>query len=494
MDSNGNSPTEQHSPPDEPQAPRAYHSKRPHRKSRTGCRTCKTRKVKCDEGRPSCRNCTLRQTTCVYVTTRPAANSRSPAANSHSSPEPTTASRTSRKKSSSTQNGSPSSRDYSNGTPTATEEDPTSPPPIAASVEPHDTQFFNTGFDGEDMKLMWWYSTYGYLSFSTGPLGQPASVNRVLQIDIPQLAFQPQNRFLMDMVLSLSACHMATMQQDMSIQRAAAYRGRAFNSYKRAVMEMKPETRPAILAASLFLTAVETQAFREPNTPPLYIINWISIWRGIGDVFFRPVLNLAAASDFIPEELSQLIASIPKGHPEYPIKEYHELTLKFLGALHAELLNGLAPITQILITTWSTYLPQPTVNAMRQRQPYSLIILAHYLPFLRLVDSWWLEGITSHEIPGIIQTLGPDWANHPALDVPILSLQVTDKLQLAKLLLRDGTYDFPPLPTVVQRGGEVVGFSSLMSLKTLPQRPKTPSLGPGLLDPQAYPSGPQVGQ
>src|SRR4051812_8100193 len=52
-----------------PESEKPYHTKRPHRKSRAGCRNCKTRKVKCDEARPSCRACTLRKEHCSYPTT-----------------------------------------------------------------------------------------------------------------------------------------------------------------------------------------------------------------------------------------------------------------------------------------------------------------------------------------------------------------------------------------------------------------------------------------
>ncbi|KAH8802610.1 hypothetical protein F5884DRAFT_802432 [Xylogone sp. PMI_703] len=38
--------------------------RRPHMKSRHGCAACKKRKVKCDEGRPSCQNCVKRRETC----------------------------------------------------------------------------------------------------------------------------------------------------------------------------------------------------------------------------------------------------------------------------------------------------------------------------------------------------------------------------------------------------------------------------------------------
>ncbi|KAH8819487.1 hypothetical protein F5884DRAFT_760673 [Xylogone sp. PMI_703] len=42
-------------------------SRRPHRKTRTGCKTCKRRKVKCDEQRPQCSNCIKHSVQCDYL-------------------------------------------------------------------------------------------------------------------------------------------------------------------------------------------------------------------------------------------------------------------------------------------------------------------------------------------------------------------------------------------------------------------------------------------
>ncbi|KAK9387811.1 hypothetical protein V1515DRAFT_600346 [Lipomyces mesembrius] len=42
--------------------------RRPHRKSRTGCRTCKKRRVKCDEVHPRCANCSHLGLTCSFQT------------------------------------------------------------------------------------------------------------------------------------------------------------------------------------------------------------------------------------------------------------------------------------------------------------------------------------------------------------------------------------------------------------------------------------------
>jgi hypothetical protein len=41
-------------------------SRRSHTKSRRGCFTCKSRKIKCDEGIPACSHCRYRGTTCTY--------------------------------------------------------------------------------------------------------------------------------------------------------------------------------------------------------------------------------------------------------------------------------------------------------------------------------------------------------------------------------------------------------------------------------------------
>ncbi|KAK7912276.1 hypothetical protein PG985_014757 [Apiospora marii] len=43
-------------------------NRRHHSKTRTGCRTCKTRKVKCDEKRPSCGNCIKHNVVCEFLT------------------------------------------------------------------------------------------------------------------------------------------------------------------------------------------------------------------------------------------------------------------------------------------------------------------------------------------------------------------------------------------------------------------------------------------
>ncbi|KAH6869071.1 hypothetical protein B0T10DRAFT_501925 [Thelonectria olida] len=49
--------------------------RRTHRKSRNGCVTCKQRRVKCDEGRPTCQKCSFGNRPCSYRNQKPNARS-----------------------------------------------------------------------------------------------------------------------------------------------------------------------------------------------------------------------------------------------------------------------------------------------------------------------------------------------------------------------------------------------------------------------------------
>ncbi|KXJ94377.1 hypothetical protein Micbo1qcDRAFT_220949 [Microdochium bolleyi] len=54
---------------DTPAAAPAKASRRTHAKTRTGCKTCKSRKIKCGEERPQCRNCIRHNVSCDYLQT-----------------------------------------------------------------------------------------------------------------------------------------------------------------------------------------------------------------------------------------------------------------------------------------------------------------------------------------------------------------------------------------------------------------------------------------
>ncbi|ORX96640.1 hypothetical protein BCR34DRAFT_677306 [Clohesyomyces aquaticus] len=52
-----------------------HRARRCHQKSRTGCRECKRRRIKCDEEKPSCTRCVLSLKSCVYTHAAPSVDS-----------------------------------------------------------------------------------------------------------------------------------------------------------------------------------------------------------------------------------------------------------------------------------------------------------------------------------------------------------------------------------------------------------------------------------
>jgi len=397
---------------------RPYHSKRPHRKSRRGCTNCKRRKVKCDEARPQCKACTLRKEACGYP------SRTSDALALVASPPPSRSSVAS---------------SVSDGD--------------AAALIVDEPLYTPSGTDATDMKLLWFFTTKGYDAFSV-EAGRQSAIDSILQVRIPQLAFA--NPFLMDCILGLASLQMQYLEQDVSNARAIAYRARAFAGYRKAIEEARPESFPALLACSLLLCALASQMFREPDTKPLYIIDWMVVWRGIGLIvsiikpkalfesgmailFARPPIDLDQSARFIPNNLLFMVTSIKEGDPDFNDIDTYYNTLKYLGSLYVELDFGFGPILDLRVVTWFTFLPMDFVELARQKRPRALAIIAHYLTFIRLCGKvWWLDGIAEKEIWNIYSFVGEEWESF--LRVPILATTISDKTELGRLILGDSSW------------------------------------------------------
>ncbi|KAM6506350.1 hypothetical protein FSOLCH5_013337 [Fusarium solani] len=375
-----------------PVGEKPYHSKRPHKKSRTGCRNCKARKVKCDEGQPVCRSCKLRNVECIY----PALGCQQTLALNDSFPFLTQ--------------------------------------PL----------WHPSNIDVEGMKLLWFYTTFTSSSFSVAGPGNP--VDNILNVRMVQVAFETP--FLMDSLFALSNLHMQNLDQNCDPSHALAYRARFLEGYRRAVEAAAPETYVAIMASSIYLTVLSSQAFREKNSPELYILDWMVIWRGISLIidqmgvenifdtgmyalFERPAIDLEASTASIPNHLLFMVSSIKPYDPDYPdVATYHD-TLKYLGSLYMYLREGFSPVMNLRIISWFTFLPRRFIDLARQRRPRALVIIAYYAAFLKLIKSiWWLKGVGERSLDDLCNYLGPEWEH--LLLVPQEARDIDDELDLAR--------------------------------------------------------------
>ncbi len=136
-----------------------------------------------------------------------------------------------------------------------------------------------------------------------------------------------------------------------------------------------------------------------------------------------------------------MITSIREGDVDFPDVEVYYDALKYLGSLYQELGKGFSATMSLRIVTWFTFLPQPFVELARRKRPRSLVVIAHYLCFIKLVQDrlWWLAGIADKEIRDILDFLGEDW--YPLLRVPQIALHTADKAMLAKLVLDNHSWE-----------------------------------------------------
>jgi hypothetical protein len=307
--------------------------------------------------------------------------------------------------------------------------------------------------------LLWFYTTSSY-NLPIGPQsGERADrLDNVLKIKLPQLAFE--NPFLMDCVLATAALQLRLLDQDVSTSRALQYRARGIEGYRRAILEHNEQTTPALALCSILIGNISTDMFRDKEVHEICIVDWMMIWRGINAVFsivtseklqqlglvepfMRPDIDLIQSGSCVPDYLTHMVFSIGPDDAEYGDANTYYVTLQYLGSLFAELSRGIGSLLVLRTLTWLTVIPKSFVEVCRTFRPRALVILAHYLIFLKLLGGrWWAaQGIGQREITSILLNLGGTW--HEQLFLPRQALSVNSELGLARLLLDDPEWEIP---------------------------------------------------
>ncbi|KAF7859750.1 hypothetical protein EAF04_008829 [Stromatinia cepivora] len=401
-----------------------FTTKRPHKKSRAGCQTCKTKKIKCDEAKPKCSFCDIRKLSCQYTQQATKGTETSSSTN----PKQNT-SLEKRGTSDEPVQSVEVSWDFRN-----------SPfPPIAAA----------TGvLSMMDVRMMHHYSTF------TGPivaLGPEAC--HVMQVAVPSLAFE--NGFLMNGMLGLASLHNQYLlpQNEEHKRQTALYRAKAIRDYRAAVMTVTKDSRnyEAVLVMALLLVVLAS-GDRSDNDE-LTVVNWMGLYSGlrlivsmktpdggtntttsVGPLFVRNRDDLLA-TPMVPTALLDMLYMDPSDQ-DFGDSEVYCQTLDALGNLYASLRQDeLSEPLFIRIISWPSFTPQAFTDLVKNKRPRALVICAYYMSFIKLVSGlWWLEGLADRDLFAIVNMLGQDW-NH-VLDVPLEILHTKEKQKIVEILLR----------------------------------------------------------
>ncbi|KAL2133923.1 hypothetical protein VTI74DRAFT_1397 [Chaetomium olivicolor] len=426
--------------------------RRSHKKSRTGCRRCKTRKIKCDEVHPRCGNCVKHGVPCDFEHPEVLAELHAAAAESPSTPATTVNFR------------SPIGAASGHSVPCAPAQLCRAPStPAVSQTTPLGNRLL-------ELRLMHQYTAMTCKTFTfTAPVTED-----IWKITVPNLAFSG-SQHLADAILAVAALHLRSMMpNDKELVRAShAYMAASLAEYSAALTKGINHTN----AESLFLTSaliafqstatrvfmkdevmvgagndIDADANKQRSQPTgCYAIpfSWFHSFQGVKAItaaswqYLRvspvvtQVINSQAALqlDFstgpetffghllegLDEELAAMAGtdpSPPRSTTEYPKPSSHP------GA-PPELIASTRQAYQhaVAVLNWAHKIPHKGaplafpatvsrryIELLEERRPRALAILACFFALLKSMDSvWWLQGMARREVLGVVSLFNSDF-------------------------------------------------------------------------------------
>ncbi|KAF4585342.1 C6 zinc finger protein [Ophiocordyceps camponoti-floridani] len=371
--------------------------RRSHRKSRAGCRRCKSRKIKCDEVHPRCGNCVKHGVLCDFennsVPPRKPVVAPSPVPSPGLSPEPVS---------------------------------------IDRLLELRLLHHFTV-------------STANTLFF------RPSSPDHVWQRAVPLLAFQQGWPYLMDAILSVAALHLRTLSPDDNVLARASitYSSTCLTAYCSAVERGITAANAEALFLTATLIAFRSAASRlflkddsDPDAAPdntRYVLPmaWFHAFQS-----FKSIISTSWHWIQDSQVVKAVIDSQPTWKQDSTPLEDDSFFAHLLDGLDQELAEE--PPQQVSATTqgyfyavgvldWahkSAYAPAALafpagvsgrfVELIEEKRPRALVILACFYALLKRVQGvWWLNDVARREVAGITGLFDPASAWRRHLEWPI---------------------------------------------------------------------------
>jgi len=353
---------------------------RAHRKTRTGCAQCKRRRVKCDEAKPCCTNCSRSKVICSLEFLTPLI---------------------------------PQSKERF------------SPPQSDFALRP-------CSLDTISMELLHHY-------LQTGCLGLRTARNMHLwDVTIPQMSLA--HEFLLQGLLAVSALHLSTLQPHRKkelTRRAAISEHLALPKFRDHVSQTKPQNIHAVFAFAGFVVPCILARFGAGDAPlgrlpgvedehphwfhaligvmDLLRQNWAELEKGpFGSVMDSriDVDHKWSPHDAQFGEVDQILQPTALSSPKEKIDlATCQLTMNALRDYAAvPYCPGGSMNKMTAVFLWPGWLPKPFLPLLYQQKPEALIILAHYCMLLKNVDScWYMKGVGTSMLEQISSVLSEEW-------------------------------------------------------------------------------------
>ncbi|PVH86717.1 hypothetical protein DL98DRAFT_510753 [Cadophora sp. DSE1049] len=376
--------------------------RRAHRKSRNGCRSCKQRKVKCDEAQPSCSFCTKHCIDCQYpIITSGSLATQHTAESNVSVPRSASAI--------------------------------LSTPVIPASYPA------GHNWSTRDLELLHFYTTSTCFTISNLPHSQ-----QLWQQAIPQLAFS--HPILLRSLLAVSALHLIRSSPDREYEfrlEASEHYGFAVQEFRAAISQVTEGNCHAAFGCAVFIFIYAWASSHgrckvflssEPHTDDDgSAVEWVRVLRGatkstvgisydtmvggpLGKLFFLWDADALSVADSCAEDIAKLdaLATLWIPRPEtLSVDETKALdeTLSLLRETYVAMATmGDRIDTASACLSWPIRASDLYLDLVAKQSPQALVLLAHYSLLLNMCgDLWWLHGMSRKLLQEVHKALPEKW-------------------------------------------------------------------------------------
>ncbi|PSN58923.1 hypothetical protein BS50DRAFT_538129 [Corynespora cassiicola Philippines] len=394
--------------------------RKPHRKSRNGCRECKRRRIKCDEEKPGCGHCVRHNVHCIYPAMP--ASTRTPS--SLSASEHTL---------------SPAGK---GATPQAIS------PHITPCIYLRENSAVPSGayFKLKDMALLHHWSLSTSLSMIKSP-----PLNHFWQKVFPEIAFH--HAYVMHSILSIAALHvtyLCTSNRHEHICYASHHNTLALRSFREGINSLGPDNSDALFASAtlaFFYAFVRLGRLYEGDgeddgpasrTSRILGAEWIPLVRGMEAVLhpvydyvrtgpLRSLLGLGNFFEIDPDaqpgpddeallQLQEVWASDEKS-------QVYDDTLHLMRRTSAWMVQFRTASDDQLSEwgynrewsgpfAWLFLASERYFVLLQQRQPPALVLFAYFGALIqRLNGYWWADGCGKSIVSAVAECLGPYWSS-----------------------------------------------------------------------------------
>ncbi|KAK7215878.1 hypothetical protein V2G26_003881 [Clonostachys chloroleuca] len=421
----------------------AARTRRPHKKSRNGCQQCKRRRIKCDESKPICGTCSHLSQRCNYDSCGSQLETRDLEVRKRGRPRKNwTVVSVERR------TASPSEVNTTTALSTSVPLARSSPDSSTWNVE----RPLHLPWDAEDLELF-----FHYQNEVCAGMGGPDL--QLWKDRIPRLAFRRHG--VLHLLLAVSAIHLSRqepLRRGRLEERAEVHLAIGLRRTTDILPNLSVENCAELYVATI-LVCTCTLAKR-PGPDNLLVVadggevSWWDLFRGVRIIVETIGMQAVFAGELGP--MSSDTQGDRQDGPPHPHHGYSGVILDWedaldrlsvpISAVADESVRGacqsalcimkwcfqetygttMRPKTTAdakfnIIMAWLYCLSEEFVTSLKEKEPASLVLLAHFAVLLRsLSTAWFMEGWAPHILQRVCEILGPartEWVKWPALQI-----------------------------------------------------------------------------